>query len=234
MAMHDTPSTSRRSVLKAGSVGVFAAAFLAACSDGEPVGISGTPAPATSEPPPVRDREPTEAELAEVQIQLHTLASVEHAVADTYADHASRITDPRLAPLVGRAEDEHRSAAAALVALTDDRQDPGPNEHLQTEVIDPAVQALVTPENVQVLLRNLESSLTATYIAAVQTMLEPSLSQTLMTHGGATARRVTALSNGTVPAGAMFPSTDLISNEAYLGQAVEGEGGEGEEEAAAE
>lgn len=232
MAMNDTPS--RRTILKAGSIGVFASAFLAACADDDPVGLSGTPAPATSVPPTVPPREPTQAERDEVEIQLRTLASVELVLAGVYDAHAGDITDPALAPLVGRLAGEHRAAAAALVALTESKEPVEANEHIQTTLVDPIESSLVSADNVRVLMRNLESSLTATYINAVPEMLEASMRQTLMTHGGAAARRVTALSDGVVPRGALFPSTDLISNNAFLrpeaADAAEGEGeGEGEE-----
>lgn len=226
MAMNDTPS--RRSILKAGSVGVFAAAFLAACADDDPVGVSGTPAPATSVPPTVPPREATEAERAEVEIQLRTLASVELLVADVYDAHSADITDAALVPLVGRLAGEHRAAAAALVQLTDTKDAVEANEFLKTTLVDPIESSLVSEDNVRAFLRNLESSLTATYINAVPAMLEAELRQTLMTHGGAAARRVTALSAGVVPRGALFPSTDLISNNAFL-RPEEAEAAEGEE-----
>lgn len=219
MANHDTPTTSRRSLLKAGSVGVFAAAFLAACSDDEPVGISGNASPTTEVAPTAATREPTETELEEVQVQLATLASVEALVADVYGRYASRITGAETAPLVARFGDEHAAAARALTAMTDAKTTAEPNAYLEEHLVAPAESTLLDEEHVQSFLRNLESSLTATYVNAIPLLPEREMRQTLMTHGGATARRVTTLSAGEVPKGAVFPSTDLIANEAYLREA---------------
>lgn len=222
MTTFDTPS--RRSVLKIGGVGVFAAAFLSACSDDEPVGVSGTPSPTTDVAPTVPQKDPTEAQLTEVQVQLHTLASVEALVASVYAEHASEITDPELAPHVGRFGADHTAAASAVAALSDDGATPEPNAWLQENLVDPAADSLNTEENVQRFLRNLESSLAATYVNAMPEILEAEMRRTLMTFGAAAARRVTLLGDGEVPEGAVYPSTDLISNDAFLGGEEEAEG----------
>lgn len=222
MATYETPS--RRSVLKIGGVGVFAAAFLSACSDDEPVGVSGNPSPTTEVPPTAKTREPTEAELAEVQVQLHTLASVEALVASVYADRAAEITNPDLVPHVLGFGADHTAAASAVAALTDDGAAPEPNAWLQENLVDPAADSLNSEENVQVFLRNLESTLAATYVNAMTTLLDPEMRQTLMTFGAAAARRVTLLGDGEVPEGAVYPSTDLISNDAFLGGEEKAEG----------
>ncbi|MBX3314938.1 MAG: hypothetical protein KF906_11525 [Actinobacteria bacterium] len=222
MATFDTPS--RRSVLKIGGAGVFAAAFLAACSDDEPVGVSGTPSPTTDVTPTVPTKPPTDAQLAEVQVQLHTLASVEALVASVYADRASEITDPELAPHVARFGADHTAAATAVAALTEDGATPEPNAWLQENLVDPAADSLNTAANVQTFLSNLESSLVATYVNAMTDILDPTMRRTLMTFGAAAARRVTLLRDGEVPEGAVYPSADLISNDAFLGGTEEATG----------
>ena len=128
--MTDGASTmsSRRALLKAGGVGVLTTAFLAACADDKPAGVSGTPAPETSVPPTVPPKAPTEAQLLQVQVELRTLASVELAVANAYDAHGSKITEAGLVPLVSRLGDEHRDAAEALIGLTDAKEAVGPNK----------------------------------------------------------------------------------------------------------
>lgn len=232
--MATTNSPSRRAVLKAGSAGVLAAAFLSACSEDEPVGISGSPSDTTEVPPVVRPKAPTEAQLAEVQVQLNTLASVEALAVEQYATLASRITDPELAPHVNRFGADHTAAVDALVALTDEQTDAEPNAYLQENLVGPAQDSLVTEDNVRVFLRNIESTLAATYVNAMVSMLDAEMRQTLMTFGGASARRVTLLGDGELPHAAVFPPTDLIANDAFLGgeEAAEGdaEGGDAEAE----
>ena len=70
----------------------------------------------------------------------------------------------------------------------------------------------------------LESSLVATYVNAMTDILDPTMRRTLMTFGAAAARRVTLLRDGEVPEGAVYPSADLISNDAFLGGTEEATG----------
>lgn len=222
MDQNNTPATSRRSLLKAAGTAAVASGFLAACAKDAPAGVSGTPAPATSVPPTVPPKPPTEGQLREVQIQIRTLASVEVLTADVYDAQASKITDATIKSLVAGFGDDHRAAAAALVEMTDERKPIEANKVLKEEVVEPAVAAITDEAGVRSLLGGLESSLTATYIRAVQAMVDTDSRQKLMTLGGASARRVTVLSGGAAPAAALYPSDDLISNKAYLSDSAEG------------
>lgn len=206
-------TTSRRALLKAGGAGALTTAFLVACADDKPAGVSGSPAPATSVPPTVPPKEPTKAQLLQAQVELRTLASVELAVAAAYDDQVSKIGDTTL---VSRFAAVHRDAAAALIQLTDSRETVEANKVLQETVVAPAAAEIVDESGARHLLSSLESTLTATYIKAVQNMVDPSKREDLMSFGAAAARRSTFLSDGAIPTEALFPSTDLISNNAYL------------------
>lgn len=219
--------TSRRNLLRVGGLGAFGAVVLAACSSDSPVGVSGSPGPATSVPPTVPPKAPTTVQLAADQEQLHTLSSVEALVAKVYADHGDKVTNPELKPLVAQFGADHTAAAEALTARTEDRQADKPNKVLTETMVAPMEMTLATEAGVLSMLRNLESTLTATYINAVGILTQADDRQAMMTHGGACARRVSLLGNdgeGELPAAALYPPTDLITGKAMLSAEQEGEG----------
>lgn len=226
-------TTSRRSLLRAGSFAAAGAAVLAACStDDRPVGISGKPAPATSTPPTVPPLEPTASQIADDQSQLHTLASVEALVAEVYTDHAANIADPTLRSAAERFATDHASAAEAVSKASADQATPEPNEGLRIAMVDPIQGSLGTSENLLSFLRDLESTLTATYITAAGVLSGAGDRQLMLSYAAACARRVAVLGRGgqgEAPRSARFPMTDLIPGSAYLDLAPE-EGSEGEGE----
>ena len=83
---------SRRGLLAAGTTGLAATAFLAACSssDGPKAGLSGAPVPTTEAPPTVPVKPPTEAQLQEDLDMLATANSIELLAAEVYRRHGRR------------------------------------------------------------------------------------------------------------------------------------------------
>lgn len=237
MSEFDTP-TSRRNLLKFGGLGLAGAAFLAACSDSTPVGISGGAPPTTENAPVLPVRPATDAEKADAERQLQTMASLEALTARVYRDHGGSVAHPEIAPLIAGFTRAHESAASTIAGLTDGSTEVEPNEELDTILVGPRAKALehesgsLLSRGVMSLLRDLESTLTATYINAVSVVLEPADRKTLMAHGAAAARRVTLLSgggDGRLPE-AMYPPTDLVPGEVLVDEEDE-EGGDDEDTA---
>ncbi len=231
-----SPTPSRRSLLKASGLAAAGAAVLAACSpDHQKVGVSGDPVVATSTPPTVPAPEQTAAVTAANQSQLHTLASVEALVVEVYSKNASTITDGQLRETAVRFGQDHEAAAKAIVAATEDGTAPPANEALRTAMVDPVQGTLNTQENILSFMRDLESTLAATYITAGSVLSEAADRQLVMTYAATCANRVTVLGHtgkGEMPIAARFPTDDLIPGSAYLdlaaeeGDSAEGDGGD--------
>lgn len=225
-----TPAApSRRSLLTVGTTGLAATALLAACSssDGPQAGLSGVPGATTEVAPTVPEKEPTQAQL---QADLDTLAtanSLELLAAEVYRRHGPGLTDAALASAAARFLDDHTAAADVFGADVADHEGVGaPNEYLLTNQVEPLRTLLTSTEPIANLMATVESSLAATYIAAVGTMLDASWRQTFAEHAAAAARRATVWGNGgagSTPSAALFPLSDLISDAAYLTTASEEE-----------
>lgn len=227
------PVTSRRNLLRAGGLGLGAAAVLAACGSdsGEDPGVSGSPAPTTTAPPEVPATEPSDAALAMDITLLQTATSLELVVADTYTSLGSRITDAALADEAKRFATDHGAAADAFAEATpaEDRIDE-PNEVIQTQLIDPIMGTLEDDDRISSFLADLESMLVATYCTAAGTFTTTEDRRLIMEHGGAAARRVGALlGTDAVPMSGLYSLEDLIPAAAYIGAPSGEEGAEGEE-----
>lgn len=230
--MTTDPTTTRRNVLRYGTLGAAGAVFLAACgSDRAPAGISGEPVPTTIVVPTVPALAPNEADKAADQAQLHTLISIESLVAEMYRTYGGKVTDAELAPLVTGFAADHTANASAVAQLTDSKKVDEPNKKLKELFVDPLEATLTSQTAVLSFFHNLESSLTATYINAMQDLIEPATRQAVMAFGGASARRVSLLGNGgsgELPTGAVYPSSDLIPTAAFLAPETENADGDGE------
>lgn len=228
--------TSRRSLLTAGTAGLAATALLAACSDDGPApGLSGSPVTEPEVPPTVPEKEPTAAEL---QADLDTLAtanSLQLLAADVYRRFGPRFESPDLRAAAERFVADHEAAAEVFAAEVGEHEGLGkPNEYLLTNQVAPVERLLDNDEAIAELASDIESAITATYITAVGTLLEPAWRQRIMEHGAAAARRAAVLANGgtgLTPTAALYPLSDLISNDAYLHTATEAEAAEAAEEA---
>jgi hypothetical protein len=228
---------SRRTLLAAGTTGLAATAFLAACSssDGPRAGLSGAPTPTTDVPPTVPEKEPTQAQLQEDLDTLATANSLELLAAEVYRRHGPDLTDGDLAAAAERFLDDHTAAAEVFGADVAEHDGVGePNEYLLTNQVDPMRSLLTADEPIANLMATVESSLAATYITAVGTMLEASWRQTFAEHAAAAARRAALWGNGgagSTPTAALYPLSDLISSAAYLSTAAAEEAAAAEAEA---
>jgi hypothetical protein len=228
--------TSRRSVLTAGTAGLAATALLAACSDDGPTpGLSGAPVTATSVAPTVPEKEPTQAELQADRDTFATANSLELLAADLYRRFGPDLQDLEMAAAAERFATDHEAAAELFAAEAGDHDGLGePNAYLMENQVSPVEDLLTNDAAIANLASTIESSIAATYITAVGTLLDPQWRQTMMTHGAAAARRSAVLGNGgtgSAPRSALYPLSDLISTDAYLTTPAEGEapaGGEGD------
>ncbi|HEX2576824.1 MAG TPA: hypothetical protein VHK88_10785 [Aquihabitans sp.] len=223
-----TAVPSRRTVLRAGGLGLFGAAFLAACGNDEKIpGISGAVATTTLQPPTVPTTEPTEAALQEDVSQLSTAASVELLVAQVYDEHGGDLSTPELRQAATSFSDAHDAAARFIVSEGDvDEAASTPNEYLRTTLVDPTAPTLTDDTAILSFMAELESALAATYLNAAGLLTSAEWRQRAMSFGAASARRVGLLREpdlGGTPTEAFFPLVDLIPSEAYVA-VVEEEG----------
>ena len=231
---------SRRGLLAAGTTGLAATAFLAACSssDGPKAGLSGAPVPTTEAPPTVPVKPPTEAQLQEDLDMLATATSLELLAAEVYRRHGADLTDPELTAAAARFLDDHTAAADVFGADVAEHDGVGePNQYLLTNLVDPLRSLLTADEPIANLMATVESSLAATYITAVGTMLEAGWRQTFAEHAAAAARRTTVWGNGgtgSTPTTALYPLSDLISSAAFLSVAAAEEAAAADAEASGE
>ena len=236
--------TDRRTILTAGTAGLAATALLAACSNDAPTpGLSGTPVSSTVVPPTVPEKAPTEAELQADRDTFATASSLELLASYVYKTFGPDLQDAELAAAAERFAADHDAAAAVFASQAGDHDGLGePNPYLMENQVTP-VEALLTDDAaIANLAAKIESSITATYITAVGTLLDPAWRQTIMEHGAAAARRASVLGSGgagSSPTGSLFPLTDLISSDAYLttaeaGSEAEATEGEAEGDEAAE
>ena len=237
MADHHIPEgTTRRTVLRAGGLGL-GAAFLAACSaDIKSGGISGTPPSSTSIPATVPTTVPSAAALQGDATQLRTAASVELLVADVYTKYGPKLSDPAFVEHAARFAEDHAAAAEVYLAGLDDAvaaeeaaaessssttttEPVAANPYLMENFVDPAEPGLVDDASILNFLRAAESTIVANAINAVGVFTGPEWRQRSMAYGAAAARRVTVLDNagqGSVPTSAFYPLTDLMPNDAFL------------------
>src|SRR5699024_8801255 len=129
MSEHGNP-TSRRNVLRFGGLGL-GAAFLAACSEAQPAGVSGV-TQTTEEPPEVPVRPATDEQIEDAERQIQTMASIELLAADVYREHGSSVEHPELSSIVNGLADVHTRAADAVTSLLTEPVDIdlAPNEEL--------------------------------------------------------------------------------------------------------
>lgn len=212
---------TRRQVLRTGGLGVAAAAFLAACGSKEiQAGQSGAVPSSTSTPPTVPPSAPTTEALAEDTTLLRTGTSLELLAADLYDTYGPKLDDRGWQVQATRLADDHRRAASVFAASTAaTKRVDKPNEYVQENDIDPVTDTLIDDDAILGLFRDVESTLVSTYISAAGTFTSAAWRARVMTFGSASARRVTVLANGgegAIPTDALYPLTDLISNDAYV------------------
>ncbi|CAN5731391.1 hypothetical protein BH10ACT1_BH10ACT1_00120 [soil metagenome] len=227
MSQDEKTTTSRRNVLRAGTLGLAGAIVLAACSDENPdAGLSGSPVPTTATPPTVPTTVPSATAIENDAIQLRTLRSIELLVAEVYTKRTGDLKDARMAAMASRFGGAHDDAAQFLSDAIDERDDDDivddgtANAYLQENMVDPVSEQLVDDVAILAFFQELESSLAATYINSVGIFTTAEWRQQAMIFGAADARRVTVLANageGNYPEDPVYPATDLVPGDAFLG-----------------
>lgn len=213
---------TRRALLRAGGVGLFAAAFLAACGkDDKAAGVSGLAATTTSVVPTIPVTEPTEVALDDDRAQLRTAQSVELLVSSVYGKYGPKLADAELRDAAFRYQTDHDAAADVLgEAGGETEESKKANAYLQKNLVDPAADSLIDDVAIANFMADLESALTATYINATSILTESETRQLVMSFGAASARRVAVLGGGgrgMAPTESLYPVVDLIPGEAFLG-----------------
>lgn len=212
---------SRRQALRVAGVGAAATAFLAACGKEDiQAGQSGAVPSSTSTTPPVPPTPATAADLNEDTTLLRTGTSLELLVADLYDKYGTKLDDRDWKDRAARFALDHRAAAGSFAASTAaSKRIDKPNEYVQKNDIDPIVETLTDDVAILRLFHDTESTLAATYVSAAGTFTSAAWRARVSAFASASARRVTVLADGgrgARPTDALFPLTDLISNDAYV------------------
>ncbi len=215
--------TTRRQLIRTGAFGAAAAAFLAACGtkSDQSAGQSGVDPSTTIAPPEAPLPKISEADLAYDIDLLRTATSLELLAADLYEKYGPKLSDEWKAEAARFATD-HQAAAEAFQEETpaEFRVDE-PNEWLQDNTVDPVMVELDKGNEAVILnfFAGLESTLVATYIAAVASFTQVEGRAQFAGYAEAAARRNALMGNGGAgapPDSALFPLQDLIPNEAYV------------------
>lgn len=218
-----TALQSRRQLLVTGTLGAAAAAFLAACGTDNPdnSGASGVDPTTTSVTPTVPLKEIAEADIIGEQQNLATAASLEYVVAEAYDTYGPTLSDPRMVIQAARIADEHRAFGDefnAAVKSAEQKAD-GPNEWVQTNMIDPVDDQMVADRPIFNLLSGLESMLTATYASVIASATTADWRARWAAIAGGAARRSALMGNGgdgLPPTAGAYPLANTVSNNAKL------------------
>jgi hypothetical protein len=217
------PGTSRRQLILTGAFGAAATAFLAACAgtkDNSSAGQSGADPTTTLAAPDAPLEEATEADLAYNTDLMRTATTLELTAALQYETYGPTLENAEWKANAARFAADHTATAAEFRQATtpaEHRVD-NPNEFLQTNTIDPIKDQLTTDGAILNFFAGLESTLAATYIAAVGSYTTTDGRAMFAGFSEAAARRNAVMNNGGVggpPTSALYPLEDLIPNEAY-------------------
>lgn len=211
---------TRRQVLRTGVLGAAAAAFLAACSDIEEGGQSGTPIATTSVPPTVPTTEPTADALDLDQTVLRTATSMELLAAEVYTTFGPQLTDEAWQGVATRFAADHTAASEIFrEATASEKRISVPNAFLRDNLVTPVEELLQDDADLLDFFRDIESTLAATYVTAAGSFTTAEWRAQVSAFASASARRIGVLGNGgqgQAPTEALYPLADLIPNAAYL------------------
>ena len=137
-----------------------------------------------------------------------------------HGSYGSKLTDATWVADAARFEEDHAAAAEVF-------QDGTPlqvrveeaNAFLRASALDPVKADLNTDANIFAFLKGVESSLAAFYTVTIGQYAGEDWRDVFAGYATAAARRDTALGNrgtGEPPTSALFQTTDLIPNDAYL------------------
>lgn len=215
--------STRRQLIRTGAIGAAAAAFLAACgtkSDKSP-GQSGIDPTTTAVAPEAPIAEISQADLAYDTTVLRTASSLELLAAELYAEYGAKILDPEWKANALRFGLDHDATADVFRQETTPAEDRvnEPNEYLLTNTVEPFADQLTDDITILNFFAALESTMAATYIAAVGSFTSTEGRAQFAGFAEAAARRNALMANGGTggpPTSALYPLEDLIPNEAYV------------------
>jgi Ferritin-like domain len=223
--------STRRQLIRTGAIGAAAAAFLAACGtkSDRTAGQSGIDPDPELVPVTAPPAEIAAADLAYDTDLMRTATSLELLAADLYAEYGAKILDPEWKANALRFGVDHEEAAAEFRQNTvpvENRVNE-PNEWLLTNSVEPFADQLTNDITILDFFAALESTMAATYIAAVGSFTSTDGRARFAGFAEAAARRNALMANGGTggpPTAALYPLEDLIPNEAYVTvtQATEG------------
>lgn len=214
--------TTRRQVILTGAFGAAAAAFLAACGtkSDKTAGQSGVDPTTTIAAPEAPQAEIAKADLAYDTDLLRTATSLELLAAELYQEYGPVIDDAEWKANAERFAADHKRTAAVFREETpaDARVDE-PNQFLQENTVDPVIDQLTNDRAILNFFAGLESTLAATYIAAVGSFTQVEGRAQFARYAESAARRNAVMANGgngAPPTSALYPLQDLVPNEAYV------------------
>ena len=221
--MTDTSAarTTRRDLLRTGTIGAAAAAFLAACTAKlDQPGQSGLDPTTTLVAPTVPLETPSEADKAADLTVLMTMTSVELLASELYGTYGPVLTDAAWAAEAERFATDHGAAAEEHAAATpEDLRVTEPNAVLMESTVAPIEDQLTSDGPILALFAGVERSLAATYLTAVGAFTTREGRASISALGAAAARRAALLGNGgegIAPTGPLYNTTDLITSNAYI------------------
>jgi hypothetical protein len=219
--------TTRRQLIRTGAFGAAATALLAACgtkSDNR-AGQSGVDPTTTIAAPEAPIPDISAADIAYNVDLLRTATSLELLAADLYEEYGKELEDAEWKASAARFATDHAAAAEEFQAATpSDARVDEPNEFLQTNTVDPFADQLTNDPAILDIFAAMESTIVATYIAAVGTYTQVEGRARFAGFAEAAARRNAVMANagkGGFPTAALYPLQDLIPNEAYVTVASE-------------
>ena len=219
----NSQATSRRQLLRTAGIGAAAAAFLAACSGTEnkaPVGASGDAPTLVATTPTAPMDAPTAVQLEYDITVLRTATSMELLAVQLYTKYGARFSDPAWQAEATRFAADHQAAADEFTAKTPKRNRvTEPNAYIQENSVDPVADQLTTDPALFDFFAALESTFAATYVTAVGAYTKAAGRQDFAQYASSAARRKAVMGDGgggQMPEGALYPTTDLIPNDAYM------------------
>lgn len=186
----------RRQFFRVGGATLIGAAVLAACGDDDDGGVASTGEGA--------DATTGEDDAAPSGVDdltlVRTAASLEALAVATYETAAGSglVTTPAVGEAAALFMDHHQQHLDALNAVAEQNGGEAvtdPNAAVKAAVVDPAVEAAATEEDILRLALDLEKAAAQTYVFAGGTLSQPEFRATIMTIGGVESRHAIILGN---------------------------------------
>ncbi|MFN8018912.1 MAG: hypothetical protein U0P45_12420 [Acidimicrobiales bacterium] len=216
-------ATTRRQLLRTAGIGAAAASFLAACggtANKAPIGASGDAPTLVASTPTAPIDAPTAVQLEYDITVLRTATSLELLAVQLYTKYGPVFSDKEWQAQAARFAADHQAAADEFNAKTPKRNRiTEPNAYIQENSVDPVADELTNDRALFEFFASLESTMAATYVTAVGAYTKAAGRQDFARYADSAARRKTVMGGGgkgQMPEGALYPTTDLIPNDAYM------------------